>query len=178
MKTLLTVLLLLASLTINAQTLGNCSTCTQPHGVQLAVVGDYLGIGWDNTQWKWVNSTECTKGVSIIINGVERFGSSDSLLFGSAVSSVAFPGVMVAGQQTCVVVRNYCSNPYKLNPSNYVDSAPVCITPPSAPASTGAVACKEGGKYILVKNGTIAKVNKIKCQTMVTQGWVSSCNCQ
>lgn len=177
MKTLLTVLFLCLTTFAQSQTTGNCVTCTKPYGVQLAPSGADLGVGWDNNQWKWTTSGECTKGVSILINGVERFATADSLLHGSSASSVVLTNVLVSGQQTCVVVRNYCSNPWKANPTNFTDSDPVCYTPPTQSQSSG-TPCKQNGKYVLTKSGQTMLVNKTKCQNFVTQGWVSSCNCQ
>jgi hypothetical protein len=173
MKSLLTVLLLF-SLSASAQTVGDCITCTKPYGVQVVVSGGDLGVGWDNS-WKWTSSGECTKGVSILINGVEYFATADSLLHGSSASSVVFPGLGTGS--VCVVVRNYCSNPFKGNPTNYVDSDPACITVPVA-ATSSLIPCKDGNKWVITKNGTTTKVNQLRCQTMVTQGWTSSCNCQ
>ena len=170
MKTLITLLLIAFTSLVSAQT--TCTVCTKPTITGSNVTGSTLTVGWDN-QWFWNNG--CSKGVSILVDGVE-YMPNGNMVYGTAVSDAIVSGyVAVPNTPICVVVRNYCTDPWTVNPTYFVDSDPTCLT---VPATATVTPCKQGNKYVLTNGSQTVLVNKIRCQRLITQGWVSSCDCQ
>jgi hypothetical protein len=182
MKTLLTLLLVCLTTFASAQCTSTCSPCTKGQITSVIPDGNDLWVNWNNN-WQW--GYGCTKGVTILIDGVEYGGNGpfaigDPDVYTSAHSGAKISGYTVtSGATICVVLRNYCSSPYYCNPTNYVDSDPVCIT---APIVSPGVACNcvsNPTKYVISKPGeTNQCVTKKNCLKKITQGWTSSCNCQ
>jgi len=189
MKKLLIITLILFSMGATAQincdptvNIVTCSTCTTPKFYSatqgVVISGSELWINWDNSNWGFPGGSECSKGISFIIDGVEYFANSQNYVYSSAVSGTLVAGyVVVPGATICVQLKNYCTFPYTCDTANYALSVPMCVTD-LTPPTTSAQPCKVGNKYVVELNGTIAQVNKIRCQRLVSQGWTSSCNCQ
>jgi len=194
MKQLLIIMLTLFSFGASAQLICDptvnivtCSTCTTPRFYSASqgviISGTQLWINWDNSIWGFPGGTECSKGISFIIDGVEYFANSQNYVYSSAVSGAQVPGyVVVPGATICVQLKNYCTFPYTCDTANYALSVPLCVTAPVAP-TTSAISCKctQGGgkKYQMTKPGvSTACVNKFQCQSMLGYGWSNSCNCQ
>lgn len=170
MKKLFTLILIAFASFASAQT--TCSVCTKPTVTAVIIDGNDLGIGWNN-DWFW--GYGCSKGISVLINGIEYL-PNPNMVHGNAVSSVMFPNIVSSlGGSICVVVRNYCTDPFYSDPTNYVDSDPTCVTTPQPVSATP---CKIGSKYVVTNGFQTVQVNKLRCQKLVTQGWTSSCNCQ
>jgi hypothetical protein len=192
MKKLLIILLTLFSFGATAQitcdptvNIVTCSTCTTPRFYStsqgVVISGSNLWVNWDNSDWGFPSPTECSKGISFLIDGVEYFANSQNYVYPSAASGVQVPGyVVVPGATICVVLKNYCTFPYTCDTANYALSVPMCVTSPVA-TPTNDCKCTQGGgkKYKMTKPGlSTACVNKFTCQTMLSQGWSNSCNCQ
>ena len=190
MKKLITLLLIAFTSFAQAQlpcdptvNLTYCSTCTTPQFYSptqgVIIDGSTLWVNWINTGWAFPGATECSKGISFIIDGVEYFANSAGYVYPAAVSGAQVAGYTVMpGSTICVVLRNYCTFPYQCDPLNYAESLPLCVTdatPTPAPATTP---CKIGNKYVLTNGSQTVQVNKLRCQRLITQGWTSSCNCQ
>jgi len=171
MKQLLIIMLTLFSFGASAQITSTCSPCTKPFGVVAILDGSDLGVGWNN-DWFW--GYGCSKGITVVVNGVEYF-PNPNMVYPNAASAIILPGIIAPNTSYCIVVRNYCSDPFYNDPLNFIDSDQLCVTAPSA---TSAQPCKVGNKYVVELNGTTALVNKLRCQRLVSQGWTSSCNCQ
>lgn len=180
MKNLLTLLLICFASLASAQCTSTCSPCTKGQITSVIPDGSDLWVNWNNN-WQW--NIGCTKGVTILIDGVEYGGNGpfaigDPDVYTSAHSGAKIAGYTVtSGATICVVLRNYCSSPYWCNPTNYVDSDPFCIT---SPVISQAAPCKCGArKYVLTNSGGATTcVNQNRCIQLQSQGWTSSCNCQ
>ena len=190
MKTLLTIVLLAFAGIASAQTTPcqqTCGTnCTKPvivnvtHDVSTGVVG----VGWNNA-WFWGSQYGCSKGITVVINGVEQFGNDSSYVHPNAVSGWNFPGLAIPGAVYNIVVRNYCVAPRECGTANYIDSdvwnkvIPTNPnTPPTAIQFPLDCKCANGKKWQYTNGTTIACGPKKKCEEAVADGWVSSCNCQ
>lgn len=188
MKHLFTLLLIAFASLAQAQlpcdptvNLTYCSTCTTPRFYSatqgVVISGSTLWVNWDNSAWGFPSGSECSKGISFIINGVEHFANSAGNVHPSAASGALVGGyVVVPGSTICVVLRNYCTFPYQCDPLNYAESVPMCVT--DATPTTTATPCMVGNKYRVEKDGITTDVNRVRCLRMIANGWTSSCNCQ